>query len=58
MGLTPDEITRFLAGRRNAVLAVNSKNGPAHLTPVWFLWNGQTFQISTTRHTKMPEFQR
>jgi len=49
MALTPDEITRFLAGRRNAVLGVNCKNGPPHLTPVWFLWNGETLQISTTR---------
>jgi PPOX class probable F420-dependent enzyme len=49
MALTQDEITRFLAGRRNAVLATNRRNGPPQLTTVWFLWNGETFQISTTR---------
>jgi hypothetical protein len=49
MTLTPDQITRFLAVRRNAVQGVNTQNGPPHPTLVWFLWTGETFQISTTR---------
>src|SRR5690348_3500313 len=49
MPLNEDELTRFLAGRRNAVLGVNRAGGPPHLTPVWFLWDGRTFNISTTR---------
>jgi PPOX class probable F420-dependent enzyme len=52
MSLTPDEITRFLAGRHHAVLGINRKHASPHLTPVWYLWNGRTFEISTTRPTQ------
>jgi PPOX class probable F420-dependent enzyme len=49
MPLSEKEIHRFLNGRRNAILGVNRRNGPPQLTPVWFLWNGKEFYISTTR---------
>ena len=52
MALTEDEITRFLAGRHHAVLGINRKHASPHLTPVWYLWNGRTFEISTTRPTQ------
>jgi PPOX class probable F420-dependent enzyme len=34
------------------MLGVNRKNASPNLTPVWYLWNGQTFDISTTRATQ------
>jgi PPOX class probable F420-dependent enzyme len=40
---------RFLAGRRNAVLATNRTDGPPQVTTVWYLWTGQDFYISTRR---------
>lgn len=52
MALTEDEITRFLTAPRNAMLGVNRKNASPNLTPVWYPWNGQTFEISTTRMTQ------
>jgi PPOX class probable F420-dependent enzyme len=52
MALTEDEITRFLTVPRNAMLGVNRKNASPNLTPVWYVWNGQTFEISTTRTTQ------
>jgi len=52
MALTEDEITRFIDGPRNAVLGINRKNASPHLTPVWYLWNGKTFEISTQRPTQ------
>ena len=45
MALTEDEITRFLAGRHHAVLGINRKHASPHLTPVWYLWNGRTFDF-------------
>jgi PPOX class probable F420-dependent enzyme len=47
--LGQDERERFLAGRRNAVLATNRPNGPPQVTTVWYLWTGQDFYISTRR---------
>jgi PPOX class probable F420-dependent enzyme len=49
MALTQDEISQFLAERRNAVLGTIRKDGAPQLNPMWFHWTGEVFHISTTR---------
>jgi PPOX class probable F420-dependent enzyme len=39
----------FLAEPRNVVLAGIRKDGRPHLSPNWFLWDGEKFYVSTTR---------
>jgi PPOX class probable F420-dependent enzyme len=39
----------FLAEPRNAVVAGIRKDGRPHLSPNWFLWDGEKFYVSTTR---------
>jgi len=49
MPLAQEEIERFLAERRNAVLGTIRKDGAPQLNPMWFNWTGEVFHISTTR---------
>ncbi|MBI3800339.1 MAG: PPOX class F420-dependent oxidoreductase [Deltaproteobacteria bacterium] len=49
MPLAKEEIERFLAERRNAVLGTIRKDGASQLNPMWFNWTGEVFHISTTR---------
>ncbi len=39
----------FLAEPRNAIVAGIRRDGRPHLTPNWFLWDGERFFISTTK---------
>jgi PPOX class probable F420-dependent enzyme len=50
MPLDEDTLQRFLAGRRNAVIATNRRDGPPQLSTVWYRWTGEVFHISTQRH--------
>jgi PPOX class probable F420-dependent enzyme len=43
------KITAFLAEPRNVVIAGIRRDGRPHLSPNWFLWDGQRFYVSTTR---------
>ena len=38
-----DDIRAFLAERRYATLATQNRDGTIHLTPVWFLFDGERF---------------
>lgn len=49
MSLNPTDMERFLAGRRNAVVATNRTDGPPQLTSVWYRWTGEVFHVSTIR---------
>jgi PPOX class probable F420-dependent enzyme len=49
MPLAKEEIERFLAERRNAVLGTIRTDGSPQLNPMWFDWTGEVFHISTTR---------
>jgi PPOX class probable F420-dependent enzyme len=49
MPLAEDALERFLAGRRNAVIATNRRDGPPQLSTVWYRWTGEAFQVSTVR---------
>ena len=54
-----EKLEAFLSERHNVILAGIRKNGRPHLTPNWFLWDGQRFYISTTRdRTKYAIFRR
>ena len=39
----------FLAEPRNVIVAGIRKDGRPHLSPNWFLWDGERFYVSTTR---------
>jgi hypothetical protein len=49
MPLDEDTLQRFLARRRNAVIATNRRDGPPQLSTVWYRWTGEVFHISTQR---------
>jgi PPOX class probable F420-dependent enzyme len=42
-------IEAFLAEPRNVIVAGIRKDGRPHLSPNWFLWDGEHFYVSTTR---------
>jgi PPOX class probable F420-dependent enzyme len=42
-------IEAFLAEPRTAIVAGIRKDGRPHLSPNWFLWDGEHFYVSTTR---------
>jgi len=44
-----DQVTAFLSEARTIVVGGVRKDGRAHLSPNWFLWDGERFYISTTR---------
>lgn len=39
----------FLAEPRNVIVGGVRKDGRPHLSPNWFLWDGEKFYVSTTR---------
>lgn len=41
--LAGEEIEAFLAQRQDARMATNRNDGWWHLTPIWYLWDGQRF---------------
>lgn len=49
MGMIPEEMQDLLAQRNNAIVAVNRRSGGPQVTPVWYLWDGEVFYVSTTR---------
>ena len=44
-----ENIEAFLAEPRNVIVAGIRRDGRPHLSPNWFLWDGQRFYVSTTR---------
>jgi PPOX class probable F420-dependent enzyme len=46
---SPTAIEAFLAEPRNVIVAGIRKDGRPHLSPNWFLWDGENFYVSTTR---------
>jgi PPOX class probable F420-dependent enzyme len=47
---SPEQIEAFLAQPRNVIVGGVRQDGRPHLSPNWFLWDGERFYISTTRH--------
>src|SRR5258708_6950242 len=45
------QIPHFLATRRNAILATWRKQGSPSISPVWYLWDGSIFRISSPSWT-------
>ncbi|HWG60448.1 MAG TPA: PPOX class F420-dependent oxidoreductase [Streptosporangiaceae bacterium] len=44
-----EKIAVFLAEPRNIMVAGIRRDGRPHLTPNWFYWDGERFNVSTTR---------
>ncbi len=44
-----DALNAFLAEPRNAIVGGVRRDGRPHMTPNWFLWDGERFYVSTTR---------
>jgi PPOX class probable F420-dependent enzyme len=47
---SPSRLDAFLAEPRNVIVAGIRKDGRPHLSPNWFLWDGEKFYVSTTRN--------
>lgn len=43
------KLEAFLHQRRTVIVAGIRRDGRPHLTPNWFLWDGERFYVSTTR---------
>ena len=43
--MNAEERDEFLAAPHTAVLATVDAKGRAHAVPVWYLWNGESFEI-------------
>jgi PPOX class probable F420-dependent enzyme len=57
--MVPQELQDLLKQRNNAILAVNRRSGAPHVTPVWYLWDGEDFYVSiTTDRAKYANIQR
>ena len=46
----PQSAQDLLAKPNHAIVAVNRASGGPQMTPVWYLWDGETFHFSTTRN--------
>lgn len=44
--LTPEERDEFLSELRIGRLASNREDGWAHVTPIWYVWDGERFTLS------------
>lgn len=54
-----ERLETFLAERPNVIIAGTRSDGRRHVTPNWFLWDGERFYVSTTRsRAKYSIFQR
>lgn len=42
----------FISQAHTAVLSTVNKNGTIHSVPVWYLWDGEAFRISTLRDSQ------
>ena len=45
-----EALDRFLAEPRNAIVGGLRRDGRPHMTPNWFLWDGERFFVSITRN--------
>src|ERR1700738_5161937 len=44
-----EKLEEFLTEPRNVIVAGVRKDGRPHLSPNWFVWDGERFYVSTTR---------
>lgn len=47
--LDPSAVDAFLAEPRNVIVTAIRRDGRPSMTPNWFLWDGSTFYVSTTK---------
>jgi PPOX class probable F420-dependent enzyme len=59
MALQSQDLQDLLAKRNNAIIAINRPEKGPHVTPVWYLWDGEAFYFSITRNrAKYPNIKR
>lgn len=46
-----DKVRDLLDQRNNAIAAINRPQGGPHLSPVWFLWDGDAFYFRIAKST-------
>jgi PPOX class probable F420-dependent enzyme len=57
--MTSQDIEDLLSQPNNAIIAVNRPTGGPQLTPVWYLWDGDSFYFSTAKdRAKYPNIKR
>ncbi len=57
--MNAQEMQAFLSARNNAIVGVNRPDAGPQLTPVWYVWDGETFYFSTTKdRSKYPNIKR
>ena len=47
--MSAEEMNTFLAGKRNAIMAVLKRDGSPQVNPMAYWWDGEKFWISTTK---------
>lgn len=52
-GLAPEDLGDLLDSKLSATLATYRKSGEAHLSPVWFHWDGEGFNVAIGRDGPM-----
>ena len=57
-GLAPEKLGDLLASRLSCTLATYRRSGEVHLSPVWFHWDGDAFNIAITRAGVMADHVR
>lgn len=59
MTLQSQDLQDLLAQRNNAVVAINRSGKGPHVTPIWYLWDGEAFYFSITKnHAKYTNIKR
>ncbi|MBV9229781.1 MAG: PPOX class F420-dependent oxidoreductase [Chloroflexi bacterium] len=49
--MIPQDMDDLLAQRITAIVAINRASGGPHLSPVWYLWDGEVFYFRIARST-------
>jgi hypothetical protein len=57
-GLKPEDLGDLLTSKLSCTLATYRRGGDAHLSPVWFHWDGKGFNIALGRDGVMAEHLR
>jgi PPOX class probable F420-dependent enzyme len=49
--MIPQDMYDLLTQRNNAIVGINWPSGGPHLSPVWYLWDGDSFYFRIARST-------
>lgn len=51
MTLSYQELQELLAQCNDAIIAINRAGKGPHVTPIWYLWDGEAFYFSITNNS-------